>query len=98
MQQACETQGRDPDDLRFSAALVVCCGENEAEVERRAGAIGRATDELRVNGLAGTPAEVLDGLATWAELGVERDYLQILDIGDTEHIELIGEQVLRLLP
>jgi alkanesulfonate monooxygenase SsuD/methylene tetrahydromethanopterin reductase-like flavin-dependent oxidoreductase (luciferase family) len=53
---------------------------------------------LRVNGLAGTPAEVLDGLATWSELGVERVYLQILDIGDTEHIELIGEQVLRLLP
>jgi F420-dependent oxidoreductase-like protein len=98
VQQACETQGRDPEDLRFSAALVVCCGENEADVERRAGAIGRATDELRVNGLAGTPAEVLDGLATWSELGVERVYLQILDIGDTEHIELIGEQVLRLLP
>ncbi len=95
---ACEAAGRDPDDLRFSAALVVCCGETEGEVERRAGAIGRAADELRLNGVAGSPAEVLDRLATWAELGAERVYLQVLDIGDTEHVELLGEQVLRLLP
>jgi F420-dependent oxidoreductase-like protein len=95
---ACEAIGRDPADLRFSVALVVCCGADDEQVELRAGAIGRASDELRANGLAGTPAEVLDGLATWTELGAERIYLQVLDIADTEHVELLGEQVLPLLP
>lgn len=95
---ACEAIGRDPGDLRTSVALVVCCGTDHAEVELRAGAIGRATDELRTNGLAGTPAEVLDGLATWAEVGVDRVYLQVLDITDTDHVELLGRDVLRLLP
>lgn len=95
---ACEDIGRDPDDLRISVALVVCCGVDDHEVEMRAGAIGRASDELRTNGLAGTPAEILDRLADWAEAGAERVYLQVLDIGDTEHVELLGEQVLALLP
>lgn len=95
---ACEAIGRDPDDLITSVALVVCCGEDDAQVELRAGAIGRAADELRRNGLAGTPAEVLDGIATFAEAGADRIYLQVLDVHDLDHIELLGDQVLRLLP
>lgn len=96
--EACEAIGRDPDDLVSSVALVVCCGEDDAQVELRAGNIGRAADELRRNGLAGTPAEVLDRIATFAEAGAERIYLQVLDMGDLDHVELLGEQVLRLLP
>jgi F420-dependent oxidoreductase-like protein len=95
---ACEAIGRDPDDLPVSVALVVCCGEDDEQVERRAGAIGRASAELRQNGLAGTPSEVLDGIASWIEAGANRVYLQVLDITDTDHVELIGDQVLRLLP
>jgi alkanesulfonate monooxygenase SsuD/methylene tetrahydromethanopterin reductase-like flavin-dependent oxidoreductase (luciferase family) len=67
-------------------------------VERRAGAIGRAADELRRNGAAGTPSEVLATLADFAEAGAQRVYLQVLDMGDLEHLDLLGEQVLRLLP
>ena len=44
---------------RLSAAQVVCCGADEAEVARRARAIGREVDELRTNGAAGTPDEVV---------------------------------------
>jgi F420-dependent oxidoreductase-like protein len=33
---ACEAIDRDPSTMTFSAALVVCCGADEAEVERRA--------------------------------------------------------------
>lgn len=95
---ACEAIDRDPDDLTLSVALVVCCGADDEQVELRAGAIGRASDELRSNGLAGTPAEVLDGVAQWREAGAERIYLQVLDITDTDHVALLGDQVLRLLP
>jgi F420-dependent oxidoreductase-like protein len=99
VQAACEAIDRDPEDLVYSAALVVCCGESEAELERRAAAIGRGLDgDLRVNGAAGSPAEVLDKLATYAEAGAQRLYLQVLDLDDLDHIDLIGEQVLKLLP
>lgn len=96
--EACERDGRDPATITFSAALVLCCGANDAEVELRAGAIGRASDELRANGAAGTPAEVLDTIATYAEAGVERLYLQVLDLDDHDHLRLVAEDVARLLP
>jgi F420-dependent oxidoreductase-like protein len=99
VEAACEANGRDPADLVHSVALVVCCGESESELERRAAAIGRRLDgDLRGNGAAGTPAEVLETLATYAEAGAERVYLQVLDLDDLEHISLIGERVGALLP
>ena len=46
----------------LSAAQVVCCGRDDAEIARRAAAIGRDVDELRANGAAGTPDEVVEKL------------------------------------
>lgn len=90
---ACDTFGRDPDSLVYSAAQVVCCGRDEAEVARRAAAIGREPAELRENGMAGTPAEIIAKLSAWREAGVQRVYLQVLDLSDLEHIALLGESV-----
>lgn len=95
---ACERIGRDPATITWSAALVVCCGADEAEVQRRAAAIGRDPGELRTNGAAGTPQEVLDTLGAWAADGVRRVYLQTLDLGDLEHLELIASEVAPHLP
>jgi len=91
---ACARVGRDPGEIVRSTALVACVGRDDAEVARRAAAIGRDVDELRSNGLAGTPAEVADKLGTWAsETGVTRVYLQILDLADLDHIELVAAEV-----
>src|SRR5664280_3427717 len=57
---ACEAIGRDPESIIRSAALVVCCGRDEAEVARRAFNIGRHVDELSEDGLAGAPAQVAE--------------------------------------
>jgi F420-dependent oxidoreductase-like protein len=91
---ACETEGRDPASLAYSAAQVICCGRTDAEVATRARAIGREVDELRANGLCGSPEEVVAKLATYAEVGTERTYLQILDLADLDHLGLIAESVL----
>lgn len=90
---ACAAAGRDPAGMRYSAALVLCCGRDEAEVARRAAAIGREPDELRANGAAGTPAEVVDTIGRYAEAGAERIYLQVLDLDDLAHIELVAAEV-----
>ena len=92
--EACAAIGRDPSDITRSAALVVCVGKDDAEVARRAAAIGRDVDELRRNGLAGTPDEVVDKLATWRDqTGISRAYLQVLDLSDLDHVELIAATV-----
>ena len=44
------TLGRDPASLTLSAAQVVCLGNDEATLGRRAAAIGRDVDELRADG------------------------------------------------
>lgn len=91
---ACEAQGRDPASLTYSAAQVICCGVTGAEVAARARAIGREVDDLRTNGLCGSPEEVLAKLATYAGVGAQRVYLQILDLADLDHLALIAESVL----
>ncbi len=95
---ACEEAGRDPDELVYSVAFVACVGSDEQEVERRAAAIGREPEELRRNGLAGSPQEVLDGLGALAEQGITRVYLQCLDMSDLEHLDLIAAEVKAHLP
>ncbi|MDX3069919.1 LLM class flavin-dependent oxidoreductase, partial [Streptomyces sp. ND04-05B] len=91
---AAEEAGRKGDDLVYSNALVVCVGKDDAEVARRAAAIGREVDELKANGLAGSPAEVVDKIARYRAIGSQRLYLQILDLDDLDHLELIAGQVL----
>jgi F420-dependent oxidoreductase-like protein len=90
---ACELIDRDPTELVYSAAQVVCCGRTRDELERRASAIGRSLDDLAANAISGSPAEIVDTLGTFAEAGTQRFYLQVLDLADLDHIALLGEEV-----
>ena len=91
--RACQAIGRDPASMLFSTAQTFCCGRDEAEVRRRAGAIGRGADELRQNAVAGTVEEVVAKLRRFADAGAHRVYLQILDLHDLEHLQLVAEAV-----
>src|ERR1700722_13013422 len=90
---AWESRDRDPATLGLSAAQVVCCGIDEAEVTRRAKSIGRQPEELRANGAAGTPDEVVERLRSFGAIGAGTVYLQVLGPDDLEHIHLLSEQV-----
>lgn len=94
VRRACEQIERDPDELTWSNALVVCVGADEAEIERRARAIGRDAAELRADGIAGTPDEAIARLRTYAAAGTQRVYLQVLDLADLDHLRLIAAEVL----
>lgn len=91
---ACRALGRDPKSLLRSVAQVVCCGATDAEVARRAANIGREVDELKANGIAGTPAEVIEKIHEWGQLGLSRLYLQVLDMKDLDHVHLIASDVM----
>ena len=87
---ACEAIGRAPSDLTWSAALVACVGNDEDEFSRRAKAIGREPEELRQNGAAGTPEQFVETVSKWRAAGADRVYLQVLDLADLDHLDLIA--------
>jgi F420-dependent oxidoreductase-like protein len=93
VREACAALGRT--DLPvFSSAMTVVCGRDDAEVRRRVDAIGQDAADLRAGGAAvGTPAEVADTLSRYAEAGAARLFLQVLDIDDLDHVELLASEV-----
>ena len=96
VRSALETAGRGTADMVFSAAFAVCAGRDDAQVAQRAQAIGRDVGELRANTpLAGTPDEIVDRLGEFAEAGVQRVYLQLLDVADLDHLEFFAATVMR---
>jgi F420-dependent oxidoreductase-like protein len=92
VRRTCADLGRD--EPVYSTAQVVCCGVDEGEIARRASRIGRGVDELRQHGLAGTPNELVDRIGRFAAIGCTRIHLQLLDLQDVEHIELIAREVM----
>lgn len=90
---AAEKAGRAADDLVYSNALAVCVGRDDAEVARRADRLGRTVEELKTNTLAGSPAEVVDKIGRYAAVGSSRIYLQVMDLDDLDHLELIASEV-----
>ncbi len=78
----------------FSTAQVVVLrqGRGRARPPRRRDR-PRAVRPAR-NGLAGSPAEIVDKIGAYAEAGATTAYLQILDLADLDHLDLLASQVL----
>ncbi len=91
---ACEAAGRDPEELTYSHAITVCCADQPSELKRRAGRIGRDLEELRRSGAAGSPEEVIARLEEYRQAGASRSYLQVIDLDDLDHLELIAGEVM----
>ncbi|MGW2093701.1 LLM class F420-dependent oxidoreductase [Promicromonospora sukumoe] len=93
IEKALSDAGREPGSIVQSVALVAAVGQDEAEFTRRAAAIGREPAELREHGIAGTVAEAVDRLKALEAEGVQRVYLQVLDLADLDHLDLIAREV-----
>jgi F420-dependent oxidoreductase-like protein len=94
VREACATTGRQETSMIYSAAQTVCCGRSPAEVERRAVAIGRKPADLADTGLVGTPDEIVSKIGMLTGIGAGRVYLQVLDLDDLDHLELLAAEVL----
>ena len=92
--RAASSAANRPTPPAMSAAVVLCCGRDDAEVRRRAEYVGRSVDDLRSSGSAvGTPAEVVDLIGRYADHGVTRVYLQARDLDDLDHLDLVAAEV-----
>jgi len=94
VRDACGDAGRDPASMTFTVAHTVCCGKDAAELRRRAAAIGMNPAGLGDRIIAGSPAEVVDKIGQYGAVGAAAVYLQVLDLGDLDHLELLADQVL----
>jgi len=89
--QACEKEGREAAGrapLVLSVAQTVACGRTESEARKRADAVGRTPP------LYGTPDAVVDQLGQFAELGTSRVFLQVRDMTDLDHLDVIASEVM----
>jgi F420-dependent oxidoreductase-like protein len=93
VRQACSEAGRDPATMRLSNALILACGRDDAEVDRRLEAIGQTRESMDGPGLCGTPGELVERIGRYAEAGATRIYLQTLDLADLDHLELVASAV-----
>ncbi len=96
---ACEAIDRDPATLKLSVALPTIVGRDDAEISRRAAAIGQSREQFD-NGanLIGTPTQVAEKVERLHRLGAQRVYFQLMDLRDVEHADLVGTELLPLLP
>jgi alkanesulfonate monooxygenase SsuD/methylene tetrahydromethanopterin reductase-like flavin-dependent oxidoreductase (luciferase family) len=70
------------------------CGRGDAEVRRRAAAVGQDPAGLRAGGgLVGTPGQIVEQIQEYAAKGASRVFLQVLDVRDLDHVELIATEV-----
>lgn len=99
VRQACEAADRDPATLKLSVALPTIVGVDDAEIERRAAAIGQSREQFD-NGanLIGTPAQIAEKVHRLRALGAERVYFQLMDLRDVDHADQLGAELLPLLP
>jgi F420-dependent oxidoreductase-like protein len=87
---ACEQEKRDSSGrapLALSVAQTVACGRTDAEAKARAEKIGQTPP------LYGTPDQVVDQIGRFAELGTTRVFLQILDLSDLDHLDVIASEI-----
>lgn len=92
---AVEAAGRPADSMTYSAAFALCIGDTDADIARRAANIGREVEEITENSpLAGTPDAVAEKLSIYVDAGVQRVYVQVLDIRDLDHLEFFASTVI----
>lgn len=106
--EACEAEGRDPSSFRLSLGLFTVVGEDEADLVRRydlmvrrlPAGVGDAIglEALRAECLAGTPEQVLERAAAFAEIGVSELVVSPAPIWfampDPAMLDLLAEAVL----
>ncbi|MEI5584611.1 MULTISPECIES: LLM class F420-dependent oxidoreductase [unclassified Agromyces] len=91
---ACEDAGRDPATLRLSVALPTVIATDDATYRRRLAAIHADPATFADVNIAGTPERAVEKLARLRDLGADRVYLQLVDVRDLDHLELVGTEVL----
>ncbi|HEV8682541.1 MAG TPA: TIGR03560 family F420-dependent LLM class oxidoreductase [Actinomycetota bacterium] len=108
LQRACEREGRDPATVRRSVGLYTLVGEDPGDLSARYRALqawspgggldGQPLEAWGRDKLIGTPQQILDRLAEFAELGVEEVICSMASVPfalyDESALDLLAERVM----
>lgn len=94
--EACARLGREAESLKRSATVLVCTGTTDADIKRRAEVIGTGTAHVETAHFVGSPAQVVEGLKPFLDLGLSRMYVQVRDSSDLDHIKMLSDLVRKL--
>ena len=75
----------------------MCCGATRAEAARRAAALGEDGLRMLRMGITGDPGDVAGRLAGLRAAGADTVYFHLYDVADTDHVRLLGSEVLSRL-
>lgn len=89
----CEESGRDPATARLSATVPVCIGSDAADLERRKESLGEPGARLLAAGVTGYADDVLAVLEDLDAQGADTVYFHLYGAADTDHIRLLGSEV-----
>ena len=94
VRQACTEIGRDPGGMVLSVAHMLCCGTSDADLTRRAADARQTVAGMRAaEAFVGSPAEVVDRIGRFADVGARRIYLQLNGLADLGHLDLVMAEV-----
>jgi F420-dependent oxidoreductase-like protein len=88
---AVDAAGREPDSMTYSVSYPVCTGRDDRTVSRRANGLGPELDALHP--LVGTPGQLADALGLFVEAGVQRVYVQLIELSDLDNLALFADEV-----
>ncbi len=89
LRQQCDSVGRDPASLRLTWFGRMALGRTDAEARQRGGS--RWTNQ---NALVGTPAQVVEQLQQFIDLGVDYFMIEVLDVDQPGVRAMLLEEVL----
>jgi alkanesulfonate monooxygenase SsuD/methylene tetrahydromethanopterin reductase-like flavin-dependent oxidoreductase (luciferase family) len=88
---AVDAARREPDSMTYSVSYPVCTGRDDRAVSRRASGLGPELDALHP--LVGTPGQLADAIGPFAEAGVQRVYVQLIELSDLDNLSVFAEEV-----
>jgi len=108
LEEACERHDRDPASVRRSVGLYAVVGEDERDLDARWRALQRWTPGGALDGsdpvswgrdkLVGTPEQVIERLAAFADLGVEEMIVSVgslpFAVFDDDAVEVFARAVI----
>jgi F420-dependent oxidoreductase-like protein len=94
---ACEKVARAAagrDALILSANLMVACGRTEAELAPRVREMQQSSPRTPEEPVFGPPEHVVERIESYRAVGADVVYLNIVDLHDLDHLDLIADEVL----
>ena len=87
-----QEQGRSIQEIRRSMMVNIILGIDDADLKEKMA--GKTLEDWREKGLVGTPAQIVDQIGEYADLGIRRLILQQFFPDDLSTIEAVAAQIL----